>query len=366
MNIRTAHRASNGFTIIEILVVITVIGILATLTVVGYNGYQNQARVTTIKSDLSDSADLLEIYAARNGNEYPHDGGDMSGVDLPNSGDNYHDYYTNRDDALANNRALEYCLQAGNEKIDNFYHISSTSDGIQEGECSEFLASITPPPPPPSCDEYNRGQVLPNNGGTIVYKASTPQSWGCYLVAAGPTTHSSGWWRTGQNTSNFSESRYPWGCQGTSITGVFSNNIGGGRQNTQNIISGCSGTHAARKAASYRGGGFTDWYLPNRTEMIHLINYNNSNNAQHGNANNPSLYLGTSHQPDLNKLSLKQGGGWISGRYWTSTQSSSNQATAFSTYGRNFIFNGGYMSNINKQCTGCVDAMMFTRPVRVF
>lgn len=42
-------KNKNGFTIVELLIVIVVIGILAAITIVAYNGIQNRAQDTKIK-----------------------------------------------------------------------------------------------------------------------------------------------------------------------------------------------------------------------------------------------------------------------------------------------------------------------------
>lgn len=54
----------NGFTIVELLIVIVVIGILAAITIVAYNGVQNRARETNLKSDLTNVAKQIEVYRA--------------------------------------------------------------------------------------------------------------------------------------------------------------------------------------------------------------------------------------------------------------------------------------------------------------
>ncbi|MDT4848954.1 type II secretion system protein G [compost metagenome] len=43
----------NGFTIVELLIVIVVIGILAAITIVAYNGVQSRAQTTKISNDLN-------------------------------------------------------------------------------------------------------------------------------------------------------------------------------------------------------------------------------------------------------------------------------------------------------------------------
>lgn len=50
-----AKTKQNGFTIVELLIVIVVIGILAAITIVAYNGVQNRARDTTVSADLSNN-----------------------------------------------------------------------------------------------------------------------------------------------------------------------------------------------------------------------------------------------------------------------------------------------------------------------
>jgi prepilin-type N-terminal cleavage/methylation domain-containing protein len=46
-------KQQNGFTIVELLIVIVIIGILAAITVVAYNGIQERGRVSRANSDLA-------------------------------------------------------------------------------------------------------------------------------------------------------------------------------------------------------------------------------------------------------------------------------------------------------------------------
>ena len=52
-----------GFTIVELLIVIVVIAILAAITVVAYNGIQNQANDSAVKSDLVNVYKKVAMYA---------------------------------------------------------------------------------------------------------------------------------------------------------------------------------------------------------------------------------------------------------------------------------------------------------------
>lgn len=55
MNILTRYNQlrQEGFTIVELLIVIVVIGILAAITIVAFNGIQTRANVQSVNSDLA-------------------------------------------------------------------------------------------------------------------------------------------------------------------------------------------------------------------------------------------------------------------------------------------------------------------------
>ena len=59
-----------GFTIVELLIVIVIIGILAAISIVAYNGVQDKARVAIVHSDLSNAKKALMANNAEKGN-YP-------------------------------------------------------------------------------------------------------------------------------------------------------------------------------------------------------------------------------------------------------------------------------------------------------
>lgn len=60
----------NGFTIVELLIVIVVMAVLATISVVLYTGIQNRAHDTTVKSDLQRLHKSLSLKAVDDSHAY--------------------------------------------------------------------------------------------------------------------------------------------------------------------------------------------------------------------------------------------------------------------------------------------------------
>jgi prepilin-type N-terminal cleavage/methylation domain-containing protein len=62
-----ATRRQEGFTIVELLIVIVIIAILATITIVAYNGVQNRANDAAVQSDIRKIGIAMHSYITLNG-----------------------------------------------------------------------------------------------------------------------------------------------------------------------------------------------------------------------------------------------------------------------------------------------------------
>lgn len=67
MELKFRHQ---GFTIVELLIVIVVIGILAAITIVAFNGVQDKANDAAVQSDLTNAIKQAQLFNATNGH-YP-------------------------------------------------------------------------------------------------------------------------------------------------------------------------------------------------------------------------------------------------------------------------------------------------------
>jgi len=67
----TGFKNQNGFSLIELLIVITILGVLSAFVTVGFTASQRKGRDANRKSDLSQYRSALESYANRRNGLYP-------------------------------------------------------------------------------------------------------------------------------------------------------------------------------------------------------------------------------------------------------------------------------------------------------
>ena len=130
-------QTSNGFTIVELLIVIVVIGILAAITIVAYNGIQDRARTTALISDLTTSSKQLQIDQGFNGT-YPATIAEAnSNKGLKASSGTTYSYTVN---TAASPQT--FCLSATNGK--RTYSVTQNTTA-SEGGCINFALGATSP-----------------------------------------------------------------------------------------------------------------------------------------------------------------------------------------------------------------------------
>jgi hypothetical protein len=114
--------------------------------------------------------------------------------------------------------------------------------GTQTAQKGSHGGNATPAPATPS---YKIGDTGPGGGIVFYDKGSTSSGWR-YMEVAAESLGKAVW-----NDGRF--------ISGTDIA------VGTGKQNTQLIVR--SGGMAAMFCNAYRGGGFSDWFLPSKDEM---------------------------------------------------------------------------------------------------
>ena len=70
--LKVTHKRQ-GFTIVELLIVVVVIAILAAITIVAYNGITQRAKDSSAQSASSQASRKISAYAVDNADLYPQD-----------------------------------------------------------------------------------------------------------------------------------------------------------------------------------------------------------------------------------------------------------------------------------------------------
>jgi prepilin-type N-terminal cleavage/methylation domain-containing protein len=197
MNTQTINKQRrDGFTIVELLIVIVVIGILAAITIVAYNGIQDRARVSATNSALTQANKKIRIWQASNSDQFPSTLTDAGITESENIALQY------TSDNTANPKT--YCVTATYGTLN--YYIDSSGGAPKSGVCTGYNLLVW--------NKTKPGATIPIPSAavdTTVYRTSTasmrlgpsstsqPIAGNPYGDTAGQTYTVSFWIRTDAN-----------------------------------------------------------------------------------------------------------------------------------------------------------------------
>ncbi|WP_018250049.1 type II secretion system protein [Orenia marismortui] len=136
----------DGFTLLELLVVIAVIGILAAIVMPQVTGVQDDAQLNSAKASLANIQTALEKYKVDNG-EYPTESDVWNDTDAATAGigvdgddfvyetnnqDDYLVYYDDTFDADEDGTAGYLYIDSGSSKIQELDDTDDDSDNVQD------------------------------------------------------------------------------------------------------------------------------------------------------------------------------------------------------------------------------------------
>ncbi len=114
-------KSDQGFTLVEMLLVLVVIGILTSVSIPGLAGVRNQADSTAIQMEMSGIKNLLEIEYMNNDNLYPENQTEFEKLSIDNA---------ERFEYESNNFRKDYLLKSKADSDGYYYETTGLNMGI--------------------------------------------------------------------------------------------------------------------------------------------------------------------------------------------------------------------------------------------
>ncbi|MGB3623596.1 type II secretion system protein GspG [Ketobacter sp. MCCC 1A13808] len=132
---RTLRTSSQqGFTLIEVMIVVAILGVLATLVVVSVGGQTDKANITAAKSNMSTLSKALDLYKLDNFRYPTTDEGLEALVEKPDSARNWPDGGYIKKVPLDPWQSPFVYISPGSEGPFDLYSLGA--DGVEGGEGS--------------------------------------------------------------------------------------------------------------------------------------------------------------------------------------------------------------------------------------
>jgi hypothetical protein len=136
----------------------------------------------------------------------------------------------------------------------------------------------------PSCETLGAagGAVDADSGfGNLCYSGAIGPGGGAVFIGMGPNSYfNDSLTGTARNFMEVAPQDWDttangtWGCDNVQMGDSDLTKLGGGSINTKSVLDQCSSTtNIFKKVSMYRGGGYSDWYVPSSLELNELCKY---------------------------------------------------------------------------------------------
>ena len=185
-------HSKQGFTIVELLIVIVVIAILAAISIVAYNSIQERARFSKMRADFSTLQKVVEFYQIQNGS-YPDSAACASTSGQANYAYKWCGWVQGRGDSLIPGVVPSVAASIPNlenptSSDDTYLYQSRASDCTDPGTDAYQLIRFKPSGVSNIEKDSNANPMLMTGTGAAQYNSPNVIAWGVR------SSNCSSWW----------------------------------------------------------------------------------------------------------------------------------------------------------------------------